>query len=140
MRWQRYLAAGVVTAAAGITAACTTEEQDLLDRGFPPAYAQGYGEGCESGHKAGGDGFSQLRKNPQRFAADNLYKQGWEDGFATCKGEETARQQEMQSILAAQNRHVEEKKRKHSWERELERDIEKALSKKDMELLKKLGN
>ena len=133
---RRGLIGGLV---GGLTVACATEDEQLLERGFPPAYASGYGDGCESGHKAGGDPFSNLRKDPTRFAGDNLYQQGWEDGFNTCEGEERARQAEIQRIVAAQNQHVEEKKRKHSLERELERDLKKLLSKEDRKKLRLLG-
>ncbi len=52
----------------------------------PPAYKQGFAEGCDSGYVAAGHPYYQFRKDTYRFDSDKQYKQGWTDGFATCKG------------------------------------------------------
>lgn len=54
--------------------------------GQPPAYVDGYRDGCGSGYVAAGHSYAKFAKNIDRFIADQVYKIGWEDGFATCKG------------------------------------------------------
>ena len=45
--------------------------------GFPLPYRQGYADGCAS---AGG----AERKDAVRFASDDNYRTGWQDGVALC--------------------------------------------------------
>ena len=65
--------------------ACGSAEDALIARGFDPAYAAGYDDGCASGNEAGGSLFGEARKDATRYAADSQYAQGWDDGFASCK-------------------------------------------------------
>ena len=46
--------------------------------GFPPAFREGYGDGCAS---AGG----RERKDVKRFEADRQYASGWRDGLDACR-------------------------------------------------------
>ena len=55
--------------------------------GQPPAYVDGYSDGCGSGYVAAGHPYAKAAKNVTRFLADPVYKTGWDDGFATCKGQ-----------------------------------------------------
>jgi len=52
----------------------------------PPAYNQGYADGCNSGFVAAGHPYYKFSKDVVRFSSDVMYKQGWEDGFNICKG------------------------------------------------------
>lgn len=52
----------------------------------PPAYQDGYVDGCSSGTKAAGNPYYTFKKDAARFDANKLYKQGWTDGFNVCKG------------------------------------------------------
>jgi hypothetical protein len=41
----------------GALAACTSQKEALIARGFDPAYAEGYDDGCSSGQAAAGSTF-----------------------------------------------------------------------------------
>jgi hypothetical protein len=56
-------------------------------QGYGPNYSQGYGHGCETGKKSAGDMFSQFKKDVNRFDSNYKYREGWKDGFRTCKSE-----------------------------------------------------
>ncbi len=47
--------------------------------GFPPAFQQGYSEGCESA------GTRRTRRDQGRYRADEDYMQGWNDGYSVCR-------------------------------------------------------
>ena len=64
--------------------ACQTSVANVPDG--PPSYRQGFAEGCDSGYVAAGHPYYQFKKDPTRYAQDSMYSQGWNDGFATCKG------------------------------------------------------
>lgn len=72
-----------------ILVSCTTSMNNV-DRqvGFsqPPAYKQGYRDGCDSGYVAAGHPYYRFSKDVTRFRNDELYQQGWQDGFSVCKG------------------------------------------------------
>ena len=55
--------------------------------GQPPAYVDGYSAGCGSGYVASGHPYARAGKDVTRYLADAIYKTGWDDGFATCKGQ-----------------------------------------------------
>lgn len=63
-------------------------KQDGMLATMPPDYSFGYQAGCESGKLAGGSWHATFTKDPQAYATNDLYRQGWDDGFATCKGTE----------------------------------------------------
>ncbi len=46
--------------------------------GFPPAFKQGYAEGCESA------GSRSMRRDENRYQTDFDYMQGWNDGYSIC--------------------------------------------------------
>lgn len=47
--------------------------------GFPPAYKQGYADGCASARALLGS-----TKDAKRFKSDRQYAQGWRDGADVC--------------------------------------------------------
>ncbi|HTS54354.1 MAG TPA: hypothetical protein VMH26_13860 [Burkholderiales bacterium] len=47
--------------------------------GFPPAFREGYGDGCQSAR----DG--ALKRDEARFAKEAQYATGWRDGFDVCR-------------------------------------------------------
>lgn len=61
--------------------------QELIRQGQPPPYVDGHVDGCSSGTAAAGNPYYRFAKNVQRFEADKLYAQGWNDGFAICKAQ-----------------------------------------------------
>jgi hypothetical protein len=52
---------------------------------MPVQYQNGYVDGCASGRVAGGYPYDRMRKDVNRYASDNIYKQGWDDAFSGCK-------------------------------------------------------
>jgi hypothetical protein len=46
--------------------------------GFPPAFQDGYNDGCRSAR-------GPSRRDDKRFADDRQYASGWRDGFDMCK-------------------------------------------------------
>lgn len=48
--------------------------------GFPPAFRDGYADGCNSAKMLLGS-----KKDEPRFKSDAQYAQGWRDGYDICK-------------------------------------------------------
>jgi len=47
--------------------------------GFPPAFKDGYNDGCQSVNAHAG-----THRDEKRFASDRQYASGWRDGFDAC--------------------------------------------------------
>ncbi|TFH09691.1 MAG: hypothetical protein E4H07_06150 [Nitrosomonadales bacterium] len=47
--------------------------------GYPPAFKDGYIDGCETAKKS-----SYGFKDERRFTKDNQYHNGWKDGYNLC--------------------------------------------------------
>jgi hypothetical protein len=72
--------------AAAVLVACTSTKDALLQRGYPPAYAEGYEQGCASGKAAADRGeLAAAQKDPGRQPGEGEYAQGWNAGFAACQ-------------------------------------------------------
>lgn len=56
----------------------------------PAAYKVGFMEGCDSGRLSAGDNSFLFKKDTNRFDTDDVYKQGWNDGFNRCVSGEGA--------------------------------------------------
>ena len=80
----KLLALTVSLAAMVAISGCATKVSETP--AGPPGYQEGFAAGCDSGYVAAGHPYYRFRKDPSRFAADEMYRQGWNDGFATCKG------------------------------------------------------
>lgn len=81
IRWLSWLGAlGVMAAVAG----CQSTHEELLSRGYPPAYADGYQDGCASGRQAAG-ALGTFTKNVPRYTSETFYSGGWDDGFRQCQ-------------------------------------------------------
>jgi hypothetical protein len=78
----------------GALAACTSQKEALIARGFDPAYAEGYDDGCSSGQAAAGSTFDSASKDESRYAGDSQYTQGWDAGLAECQRDMAAMVQE----------------------------------------------
>ena len=50
----------------------------------PVAYKVGFMEGCDSGYVSAGNNSFIFKKDVERFGKDDLYQQGWNDGFNRC--------------------------------------------------------
>ncbi len=62
-------------APAGSTAPRTTGGVNLS--GYPPAFKDGFSDGCESLR-------GNYRRDSSRFGKDNDYTLGWQDGYSIC--------------------------------------------------------
>lgn len=70
-----------------MTGCASLQEMDMTGvRDQPSGYQDGYRGGCNSGYVAAGHPYYRFTKDAGRFASDDMYRQGWQDGFATCKG------------------------------------------------------
>ena len=79
--WKAVLLAVMIVALA----ACTSTTEGLVERGYPPAYAEGYDHGCASGKATAGGLFAEAPKDQSRYqASDSEYAQGWDAGYAKC--------------------------------------------------------
>ena len=81
---------------------CASDREMMLQQGYPPAYADGYSDGCSSGKKAAGSMFDQFKKDVNRFQADSQYTQGWNDGFKVCEKQWENMQKQNDSALRQQ--------------------------------------
>jgi hypothetical protein len=79
--------AAAATLAIGFTG-CASTAENMRAQGYGPDYSQGYGDGCDSGKKAGGSMFDQFKKDVRRYDNNHKYREGWEDGYKECKSEE----------------------------------------------------
>ena len=73
---------------AALISGCTTvlQQQLLVVDHQPPAFRDGYRDGCESGLSEGGAGMQyRFRKNVDRYNSDGLYTGGWDDGVQICR-------------------------------------------------------
>ena len=62
-------------APAGSTSPLTTGGVNLS--GYPPAFKDGFSDGCESLR-------GNYRRDSSRFGKDNDYTLGWQDGYSIC--------------------------------------------------------
>ena len=73
---------------AALIAGCATalEQQIRAVEHQPPAFRDGYRDGCESGLSAGGAGMQyKFSKSVQRYDSDGLYTGGWDAGLQICR-------------------------------------------------------
>jgi hypothetical protein len=70
------------TALACLTAGCTTQTPPpkINLSGFPPAFRDGYADGCQSAKP-----LALKRRDESRFAKDPQYASGWRDGYDICR-------------------------------------------------------
>jgi hypothetical protein len=71
----------------------------MLNQGNPPAYVDGYIDGCSAGRRLAGDKGFNYKKNSTRFERDALYARGWQEGEINCRNESLE-----ESIRSAQNK------------------------------------
>lgn len=67
---------------------CVSTAENMRAQGYGPEYSQGYGDGCDSGKKAGGSLFDQFKKDVNQYDNSHKYREGWNDGYRQCKSEE----------------------------------------------------
>lgn len=96
----------LIALCSSLLAGCETTHDQLIARGYPPAFADGFADGCSSGRQAAGVISGEFRKDVPRYLSDARYAEGWSDGFRQC-------QAQVQS---------EERREYEDWRRERERD------------------
>ena len=118
MRHLKKVSLGVVALSLLLLTGCQSDREAMIQKGYPPAYADGFDDGCGSGKKAGGDMFSQFAKDVDRYHHDKTYREGWDDGYKECRSEQAALQKQIdQSIeqqkLMEQKKHDKKMEEKH---------------------------
>jgi hypothetical protein len=74
-------------------AGCVSPQQrteNIIGKGQPPAYRDGFTHGCGSGEKAAGDTLGRYQKSVDLYMTDELYRTGWDDGYRHCMEEHKA--------------------------------------------------
>lgn len=88
----------------------THKREIMVSQGKPPAYVDGYMDGCASGMCMAGDKQFKYIKNLERMESDALYARGWDDGQICCRNERLLEQQQAaleqtQGVDMSQERH-----------------------------------
>ena len=79
---QRFKTAGALMAAMTLLGACAAPKSSpptVNLAGFPPAFRDGFTDGCQSA-KPG----AAKRRDETRYAQEPQYAGGWRDGYDTC--------------------------------------------------------
>ena len=76
---------------------CASTAENMQAKGYGPEYSQGYGDGCDSGRKAGGSMFDQFKKDVNHYDNSSKYREGWDDGYSQCKSEERQLEQSIEN-------------------------------------------
>jgi len=122
--------------AAIAVAGCLSTHDSMVRDGYPLAYADGFDDGCHSGHKAGGSLFDQFRKDVRRMNADTQYAQGWSDGFRQCESEEEAAQRQARMSIEQQKLIEARKRNEQAERRHLEKQALKGIDTRGLQNLK----
>ena len=100
-------------------AGCQSTHQDLLAKGYPPAFADGFDDGCSSGRQAAGVITGAFRKDVPRYLKDQQYAEGWVDGFRQCQAMLENKDREQY-----RNEHWDERER--AWQQQKDQDAGRA--------------
>lgn len=115
---------------------CLSTHDSMVRDGYPLAYADGFEDGCHSGHNAGGSLFDQFRKDVRRMNADAQYAQGWSDGFRQCESEEEAAQRMARMSIEQQKLNEARKRNELAEQRHLEKQALKGIDTRGLKNLK----
>lgn len=113
--WRCAVVLGLLVSCAG----CQSTHDDLLAKGYPPAFADGFDDGCSSGRQAAGAITGEFRKDVPRYLKDPLYAEGWSDGLHQCQA-----MRDSQDRGAEHNSHLEE--RDKAWRQQKDQDAARA--------------
>ena len=102
-----------------LLAGCESTHDYLLRQGYPPAYADGFRDGCSSGREAAGSISGGFQKQVPRYLADHQYEGGWDDGFRQCNA-----MQSNEDLRQYRERYWDERDRQ--WQQEKDRDAARA--------------
>ncbi len=102
-----------------VAGGCQTTHEDLIAKGYPPAFADGFDDGCVSGRQAAGSISGEFRKNVPRYLKDKQYAEGWTDGFRQCQAMLENKDRE-----EYRNEHWDERER--AWQQQKDQDAGRA--------------
>ncbi len=114
------LVLALILLTATLLGGCESTHQYLLAKGYPPAYADGFDDGCGSGRQAAGLDQRRIPQGRPRYLHEAIYASGWGDGFEQCRS--MARSEE--------RRRFEERQwddRDDDWQRDRDRALARAL-------------
>ncbi|MBM3107394.1 hypothetical protein H8F21_18460 [Pseudomonas sp. P66] len=114
---------GAVMGMVVLLGGCQTTHEQLINQGYPPAYADGFQDGCSSGRQAAGVMAGDFRKDVPRYLHSRQYESGWDDGFRQCHS-----MQENQDLQSYRASHWDE--RDEQWQEEKDRDAARAYRRK----------
>ena len=109
----------LVVALMGVLAGCQTTHEQLINQGYPPAYADGFQDGCSSGRQAAGVMAGDFRKDVPRYLHNRQYETGWDDGFRQCNAMKNGEDERQY-----RDRYWDERDRE--WQQEKDRDAARA--------------
>lgn len=78
----------LIAASVLLLAGCRPLLLQTIDPSGPPEYQLGWEDGCDSGLSAEGDWTYKIMygfKKRSEMAANDQYKQGWNEGFTYCR-------------------------------------------------------
>ncbi len=99
---------------------CANIHEQMLAQGYPPAYVDGFSDGCSSGRQAADAISGAFRKDVSRYLQEATYSQGWSDGFEQCR-------QMTESEERRQFEAWRENDRERDWQRDKNRALARAL-------------
>ena len=115
---------------------CVSKKEVMVKEGYPLAYAEGFDDGCHSGHKAGGNMFEQFKKDVRRFDSDTEYAQGWSDAFRQCESEQEAIERQTRMAIEQQQLLEQRKQNKLNEQYHLEKQVLKGVDTSNFKYLK----
>ena len=78
----------IIASLLAITSGCRPMYLNTLEIPGPPEYQLGWEDGCDTGLSAEGEWYYKVmygfKKRPE-MAANDQYKQGWNEGFTYCR-------------------------------------------------------
>ncbi|SFZ98591.1 lipoprotein, putative [hydrothermal vent metagenome] len=105
MKQNRLLIASAALVGLLALSGCASTSETMMQQGYGPDYSHGYEDGCNSGKQAGGSMFDQFTKNVNQYDKNHKYREGWNDGFRVCNGQE---KEMLHNIESAQRTNAEE--------------------------------
>ena len=73
---------------AVLASACSNLGEDRSQERFsgrPPAYRDGYADGCKTAKATATGSNGKLSRDQNRYQSDSSYANGWSDGYESCR-------------------------------------------------------
>ena len=114
MKYSSLFIASLTLSSLLLASGCISQKEQMIKKGYPLAYADGFDDGCHSGKKAGGNMFEQFKKDVNRFSNHNIYTHGWSDGFRQCESEQESIQRQIR--MGMEQQRLTQEKKHYKWE------------------------